>query len=85
MDRANRVPLLFAGPSIAGAGQVVDHWAELVDLFPTLTDLAGLPVPGVCRTEQESQQATACTEGQSLKPVLYNTSNPGKKAAFGQW
>jgi arylsulfatase A-like enzyme len=39
------IPLLFWGPNIVPAGRSVDTIAGLVDVGPTLLDLAGLPVP----------------------------------------
>jgi len=41
-DRSTRVPLIFAGPGVKG-GQRVSQPAELLDIFPTLVDLAALP------------------------------------------
>jgi choline-sulfatase len=37
------VPLIIAGPDIP-AGEMVDHPVSLIDLYPTLMDLASLPV-----------------------------------------
>ena len=40
-DDGTRVPLIFAGPGIKG-GQVCSKPAELLDIYPTLSDLCGL-------------------------------------------
>jgi len=40
-DDGTRVPLVFAGPGIQG-GQVCSKPAELLDIYPTLSDLCGL-------------------------------------------
>ncbi len=55
-EHSVRVPLLIAGPGIP-AGQRTDAFAYLLDLFPTLCDLAGVAAP-------------AGLEGVSLAPVI---------------
>lgn len=55
-ERATRVPLVFAGPHVS-ADQKCDQPVELLDVYPTLADLCGLPLP-------ES------LEGHSLTPQL---------------
>ena len=44
-ERATRAPLIISLPGAAGAGKKCAATAEFVDIFPTLADLAGLPVP----------------------------------------
>ncbi|CAG2117657.1 unnamed protein product, partial [Medioppia subpectinata] len=58
---------------------------ELVDIFPTLADLAGLPVPHICR---ENVTQLVCSEGVSLKPLLFDRQNAKKwrkSVAFSQY
>lgn len=55
-DDGTRVPLVFAGPGVT-PGQVCGKPAELLDIYPTLVDLCGLP-------EKEG------LEGLSLVPQL---------------
>ncbi len=57
-DHSVRVPLIFAGPGIP-AGQKRDALVYLLDIFPTLCDLTGTPVPD-------------SVEGQSLLPAINN-------------
>lgn len=45
-----------------------DGLIELVDLFPTLVDLAGLPALSTC--PEDSRDVLVCTEGTSLSAVL---------------
>lgn len=65
-----RVPLILAAPGIPG-GTRTRALAELLDLYPTLADLAGLPPPvGV--------------DGVSLAPVMRDPSASVKPAALTQ-
>jgi arylsulfatase A-like enzyme len=61
-ERSTRVPLIFAGPSIAMAAQS-KRPAELLDLYPTLIELSKLP-------------ARHGLEGHSLVPQLKNAQAP---------
>lgn len=61
-DRSTHVPLIFAGPGIVGGTRVTSP-AELLDMYPTLVELAGLP-------------AREGLEGHSLVPQLRNPAAP---------
>jgi arylsulfatase A-like enzyme len=66
--RSTRIPLIFAGPGIpqrARCGQP----AELLDLYPTLSDLAGLPEP-------------AGMEGLSLMPQINDPQTVRERPAI---
>ena len=62
-QRSTRVPLIFAGPGIP-ANQTVDQAVDLVDIYPTLVQLAGLP-------------ANEKNQGKSLVPLLENPDAEG--------
>lgn len=49
-DESARVPMILAGPGLP-AGKTVTEPCSLVDVFPTLTDLGGLPDPEGIRGE----------------------------------
>jgi len=60
--------------------------SENVDIFPTLAELAGISVPPVCATIDESTTKPLCAEGRSLAPLITGTAVPREKtAAFWQW
>ncbi len=67
-----RVPLIIRAPGFEPKGQSTKALVELIDLYPTLCDLAGLEIP-------ES------LEGVSLKPILQDPSTSVKKAAISQF
>jgi choline-sulfatase len=67
-DRGTKVPLIFAGPGIT-AGQRCSQPAELLDIYPTLNELAGLP-------------ARDDLEGISLQPQLASASAPRLRPAI---
>nr|KAG5703218.1 hypothetical protein BaRGS_034129 [Batillaria attramentaria] len=60
---------------------------ELVDLFPTLAELAGLSVPAMCPLN--SSNVETCVEGASLVPLIreaaLNGSVAWKDVAFSQY
>ena len=70
MEQANRVPLMIHVPG--GDGAYTSTLAELMDLFPTLADLAGLRAP-------ENLQ------GKSLVPVLNDASFDFGDVAISQY
>ena len=67
-ERSSRVPLIFAGPGV-GKGQRCGRPAELLDMYPTLSELCGLDRPGHL-------------EGMSLVPQLKNAQAPRSRPAI---
>lgn len=57
-ERSTRVPMVISAPGIAG-NKICHKPVELVDIYPTLTDLCGLT-------------PNTTNQGQSLKPLLVN-------------
>jgi choline-sulfatase len=67
-ERSTRVPLVFAGPGVR-AGQKCAEPAELLDMYPSLVELAGLP-------------PRADLEGLSLGPQLHDAATVRERPAI---
>ena len=94
-ENAARVPLIVAGPGVTARGST-DALAEMVDFYPTLAEMAGLPAPdfikGISlapslRDTTSHPRATALTqynEGYSLRTPRYRYTEWGPNGADGQ-
>ena len=69
---ATRVPMMIWTPTMATRGEKTDALVELVDLYPTLCELADVPRPDHL-------------EGHSFVPLLDKPHQDWKKAAFSQY
>jgi len=67
-DRGTKVPLIFAGPGVSKGGRSTQP-AELMDMYPTLVELAGLP-------------PRADLEGISLVPQLKDAATKRERPAI---
>ncbi|WP_228499771.1 sulfatase [Thermogemmata fonticola] len=67
-ERSTRVPLILAGPGVAAGGRC-QRPVELLDLYPTLAESCGLPVP-------------SALEGVSLVPLLKDPRAPRQRPAI---
>lgn len=70
-EESARVPFIIRAPGAKANGQTSRRPVELVDLHPTLAELAGLPIHPKL-------------EGRSLKPLLANPPAAWDKPAFTQ-
>jgi iduronate 2-sulfatase len=70
-EESTKVPLLIATPGAAMAGKPCRRNVELVDVYPTLADLAGITPP-------------KNLEGVSLRPLLENPETQWNRPAFSQ-
>ncbi len=71
-ELSTRVPLIISAPDMAGNGEQTRALVELVDLYPTLAELAALPA----RKE---------LEGRSLAPLLRSADAEWDQVAFSQF
>jgi arylsulfatase A-like enzyme len=69
---ASRVPLIFIWPGRIGGGQRFDQAVSMIDVLPTILDLAGLPLPDVL-------------QGQSLKPLLTGGAQEARPVIFDEF
>jgi uncharacterized sulfatase len=67
--RSARVPLIIAGPPVENPGAVCRRTVELLDLYPTLTEVTGMARP-------------AGLEGDSLLPLLRDPEAKWDKPAY---
>ena len=72
MENDANAPLLLSVPGMKSAGKTSDALVEFVDVYPTLADIAGLPLP-------------SHLEGLSMKPLLDDPNRKWKSAAFSQY
>jgi arylsulfatase A-like enzyme len=70
-ETSMRVPLIIRAPGFQG-GLRTSGLTELIDLYPTLSELAGLPIP-------------SHVQGRSFVPLLKNPALPWKDQAIGRF
>ncbi len=71
-ETSTHSPLLIASPDQKAKGQPTDALCEFVDIYPTVTELAGLALPDHL-------------EGTSLAPLMDDPTREWKRAAFSQY
>lgn len=82
-ETATRVPLIILAPGTKA--NIVRNVVELIDVFPTLVDLADLPPISRCN---ESELIETCTEGKSLVAhfeLKLNRFDVFKESAISQY
>ena len=82
-EDAVHVPFLLHIPGMTDKGMRSKKFVELVDIFPSLTELAGIKEQPLC--PEDNHKLLACVEGTSVVPLLKNPDMKWKKAAFSQF
>jgi iduronate 2-sulfatase len=70
-EDSDRMPLIISYPGQRTKGQVTNSLVEMIDFYPTLSELAGLSYPDY-------------VAGKSLVPILENASAKIRESAFSQ-
>lgn len=70
-EESTRVPFIISVPGQKTRGADTQRTVELLDIYPTLADYAGLPAPGY-------------VEGASLRPLLESASAAWERPAYSQ-
>jgi len=70
-DKSKNTPLIISAPGFE-KNMKMHGIEELLDIYPTLSELAGIPLP-------------EHLEGMSMVPLLQNPEKEGKEAAFTKW
>ena len=84
LEDDTHVPFLIRVPGVTDSGMHTDALVELIDIFPSVAELAGLPVPPLC-PENNAYNLLTCVEGSSVAPLLKDPKQQWKKAAFSQY
>jgi arylsulfatase A-like enzyme len=71
-ENDTNAPLIVSAPGMKRAGNRTEALVEFVDVYPTVAELAGLPLPGHL-------------EGMSAVPLLEQPDRRWKSAAFSQY
>lgn len=75
------VPFLIRVPGMPGNGKRSDVVVELVDMFPTVIEAAGLnPIAPCPKLPADSSDVEVCADGQSLMPLIQGNAVPPKPA-----
>jgi arylsulfatase A-like enzyme len=72
-EMGTRVPLMISAPGAAGNGAACFRPVQSLDIYPTLRELCGLPVP------------PQGLEGASLAPLLHNPAGAWERPAYSVW
>jgi arylsulfatase A-like enzyme len=71
-EQGARTPFIICDPRLDTAGRACPRVVEMIDLFPTLTELCGLETP-------------SSLEGKSLAALLKNSEAPWDRPAYTVW
>ncbi|WP_170156782.1 sulfatase [Roseimicrobium gellanilyticum] len=79
-EESARVPFIIAAPGTKGVGKRSTSLVELLDVYPTLCDLAGLPAPDVL--QGKSLRSVLEDPGVSIHDAAFTQARRGKNAEY---
>ena len=83
-ETSTHAPMMIRVPGVTDNGIVTNKLVEFVDLFPTLTEAAGLGSLDLC--PENSSLISVCTEGHSLLPLMRDPDSASwKTRVFSQY
>ncbi|XP_062520368.1 iduronate 2-sulfatase-like isoform X2 [Corticium candelabrum] len=81
-EDATRVPLLVHVPKVTTTATRTKAFVELIDVFATMAELAGLSAPPLCSSDND---VLTCVEGSSFAPLITRPEQTWKNATFSQF
>lgn len=78
-----RVPFIVTGPHVREPGRVSDALIHVADIFPTVADLAGVPLGGP-EGEWLDEAHTHALDGRSLLPVMLDPEAVGRDLVYAE-
>ena len=82
-ETSTHVPLMVKVPGLTDNGVVTDKLVELVDVFPTLSEAAGLGSVSLC--PKDSSRKGLCVEGHSMLPLITDPNSGSWKKRVFSW
>ena len=82
-ETSTHVPLMVKVPGSTDQGVVTNKLVELVDVFPTLSEAAGLGPVSLC--PKKSSRKRLCVEGHSILPLINDPSSASWKKRVFSW
>ena len=83
-ELASHTPMMVHVPGKTDKGITTEKLTEMVDLYPTIVETAGLTPLPLC-PEGNLTKTKLCREGTSLMPLINNPTAPWKTAVFSQY
>jgi arylsulfatase A-like enzyme len=82
-DGGTRVPLIISGPLVAEAGSEVSAFTHIVDIFPTVAEIAGVEIDKLFSSENgQGSLVDWPIDGESLVPFLKDPNRLGREVIY---